>query len=186
MDYYLAEILLSARNHNSDDGGWRQILVFVVIAVFYGISYIIKAAKAGKPEEQQEKGKPQARRSPVQRLNQKEQRPVSKGVQVKPRRPVQAPNREISRPKPGVEKIIAKMPEILEETPIQAEMTGKPLQGPKGLKSPGLDTSKPKKIMVEKPSIKFDDTEMLRKAILHYEILGKPVSLRGPGEHTVG
>jgi len=186
MDYYLVEILLSARNRNSDDGGWRQILVFVVIAVFYGISYIIKAAKAGKPEEQQEKGKPQARRSPVQRLKQKEQRPVSKGVRVKPRRAIQALHREISQPHPVVEKMTSKMPETLEETAIQAEMIRKPLQGPKGLKSSDIGISKTKEIFGNKPLIQFDDSEMLRKAILHYEILGKPVSLRGPGEHTVG
>lgn len=186
MGQYLAEILLSARNRNSDDGGWMQILIFVVIAVFYGISYIIKAAKTVKTEQQEQKGKPQARRSPFQRINQKVQRPVRSGVREQPRRQVQAANREISRPMPVVEKITAKMTETLEETPIQAEMTGKPLQGPKGLKSPGLDTSKQKKIMAEKPSIKFDDSEMLKKAILHYEILGKPVSLRGPGEHTAG
>ena len=186
MDYYLAEIFLSARNRNSDDGGWIQILVFVVIAVFYGISYIIKAAKAKKAEEQEQNGKPQARRSFVQRLNQKGQRPVSSSVRVQPRRPIQATYREISRPQPVVEKITSKKPETLEKTAIQSEMIGKPLQRPKGLKSTGLDTSKTKEIMVKKPSIKFDDSEMLRKAILHYEILGKPLSLRGPGEHTAG
>lgn len=186
MGYYLAEIFLSARNRNNDDGGWMQILVFVLIAVVYGISYILKAAKAGKPEEQQQKGKPQARRSPFQRLNQKGQRPVSRGVKAQPRRPIQAVHREISRPQPAVEKITAKMPATLEETAIHAEMIGKPLQRPKGLKSIDLDTSKAIEIILDKPLIKFDDTEMLRKAILHYEILGKPVSLRGPGEHTVG
>jgi len=186
MDYCLVEILLSARNRNSDDGGWRQIFVFVVIAVFYGISYIIKAAKAVKPEEQQEKGKPQVRRSPVQGLKQKGQHLVSRDFRVKPRRPIQAVHREISQAKPVVEKMTSKMPETLEKTAIQSEMISKPLQGPKGLKSTGLDTSKTKEIVGNKPLIQFDDSEMLRKAILHYEILGKPVSLRGLGEHTAG
>jgi len=186
MDYYLAEILLSARNRNSDDGGWMQILIFIVIAVFYGISYIVKAAKAGKSEEQRQKGKPQARRSPVQKLNQKGQHPVSRVGRVQPRRPAQAVHREISRPQPVVKKITAKIPETLEETAIQAEMISKPVQGPKGLKSMFLDTSKQREIIKDKRSIVFDDSEMLRKAILHYEILGKPVSLRGPGEHTAG
>ena len=186
MDYYLAEIFLSARNRNSDDGGWIQILVFVVIAVFYGISYIIKAAKAKKAEEQEQNGKPQARRSLVQRLNQKGQRPVSRGIKAQPRRPIQAVHREISRPQPVVEKITAKMPATLEETAIQSEMIGKPLQKLKGLEGTDLDTSKPIGIIRDKPSIIFDDSETLKKAILHYEILSKPVSLRGPGEHTAG
>jgi hypothetical protein len=32
----------------------------------------------------------------------------------------------------------------------------------------------------------YDDPEKLRRAILHYEILGKPLSLREPGEHIIG
>jgi hypothetical protein len=32
----------------------------------------------------------------------------------------------------------------------------------------------------------YDDSEKLRRAILHYEILGKPLSLREPGEHIIG
>jgi hypothetical protein len=32
----------------------------------------------------------------------------------------------------------------------------------------------------------YDDTEKLRRAILHYEILGKPLSLRDPSEHIIG
>jgi hypothetical protein len=186
MNYYLAEIFLSARNRNNDNGGWMQILVFVMIAVVYGISYIIKAAKAEKPEEQQQKGKPQATRRPMQRLNQKRQYPVSRSIKAQPRRPIQSGYGEISRPKPVVEKMTSKMPETLEETAIQAEMVVKPLQRPKRLSVTDLDTSKPIEIIGEKLSIQFDDSEMLRKAILHYEILGKPVSLRGPREHTAG
>ncbi len=32
----------------------------------------------------------------------------------------------------------------------------------------------------------YADPEGLRRAILHYEILGKPLSLRGPGEQVIG
>jgi hypothetical protein len=32
----------------------------------------------------------------------------------------------------------------------------------------------------------YEDPEKLRRAILHYEILGKPLSLREPGEHIIG
>ena len=32
----------------------------------------------------------------------------------------------------------------------------------------------------------YDDPEKLRRAILHYEILGKPISLREPAEHIIG
>jgi len=189
MDYYFAEILSSARNRNNDDGGWIQILVFVVIAVFYGISYIIKAAKAKKVEEQQQDGKPQASRNLVQRLNQKGQRPVSISVRKQPRRPIQAAYRESSRPQPEAVKIpemLLQKAQTLEETAMQEEMIVKPLQKSKGLWGTELDTSKPVEIIGDKPSITFDDSEMLRKAILHYEILGKPLSLRGPGEHTAG
>ncbi|MHC4737543.1 MAG: hypothetical protein ACYS9Y_01430 [Planctomycetota bacterium] len=186
MNYYLAEIFLSARNRNNDNGGWMQILVFVMIAVVYGISYIIKAAKAEKPEEQQQKGKPQATRRPMQRLNQKRPVPVSRIIKAQPRRPIQAEYGEISRPKPVIEKMTSKLPETLEEITIQPEMIRKPLQRPKRLSVTDLDTSKPIEIIGDTPLIKFADSEMLRKAILHYEILGKPVSLRGPGEHTAG
>ena len=32
----------------------------------------------------------------------------------------------------------------------------------------------------------YEDPEKLRRAILHYEILGKPISLRGPSEQFCG
>ena len=32
----------------------------------------------------------------------------------------------------------------------------------------------------------YENPENLRRAILHYEILGKPLSLREPGEHIIG
>jgi hypothetical protein len=32
----------------------------------------------------------------------------------------------------------------------------------------------------------YENPESLRRAILHYEILGKPLSLRDPSEHIIG
>jgi hypothetical protein len=32
----------------------------------------------------------------------------------------------------------------------------------------------------------YGDTDRLRRAILHYEILGRPLALRRPGEDAVG
>ena len=185
MNYCLAQLILAARSRNSDNGGWIQILVFAVIAIVYGISYIIKT-KANKLEEQQQgQGKPDAGRRPGQKAYPTAQRPVSKTAQTQPRRPIQAAYREIARPQPAAEN---KMPEIQLQRPEvkqvlarpeELALVGEPLAGIKGLEATDLKVTQPRAIIEQKPLFDFDDPDSLRRAILHYEILGKPLSLRG-------
>jgi hypothetical protein len=46
------------------------------------------------------------------------------------------------------------------------------------------ETAQPK-VAIE-PLLDYDDTDELKRAILHYEILGRPLSLRGPSEQIIG
>ncbi|UCC22736.1 MAG: hypothetical protein JSW23_01310, partial [Planctomycetota bacterium] len=52
----------------------------------------------------------------------------------------------------------------------------------------GLAAEKKEKepVILEEPLLALDDPDVLRRAILYYEILGKPVSMRPPGQHLIG
>ncbi|MHC4396264.1 MAG: hypothetical protein ACYS1A_11485 [Planctomycetota bacterium] len=189
MQLYLAQIVLAAR----DEGGWMQILVFVMIAVFYGISYFLKA-KSNKLEKEQQQEKPQDGGRPVQKPCRRTERPVRKTAQPQQRRPIRPAYREIARPQPILEKISIKKdrtqlqrPAEVIEMKIQPELVGKPFEP-----LPDMDlglavkkTTVPDGVLKE-PLFDVDDPEALRRAILHYEILGKPVSLRGSSEQIAG
>jgi hypothetical protein len=52
----------------------------------------------------------------------------------------------------------------------------------------GLAAEKKEKepVIIEEPLLALDDPDALRRAILYYEIIGKPVSMRRQGEHLIG
>jgi hypothetical protein len=59
MNYLLTQLILAARKNN-EDNGWMQILVFVILAVFYALGSIlkVKANKAASKGKEQKSGKP--------------------------------------------------------------------------------------------------------------------------------
>ena len=70
MNYWLAQFLsalggqvLAARNSDEKDTGWMQILVFVILSVFYAVGSIVKA-RANKTAP---KGKEQVPRKPARK-----------------------------------------------------------------------------------------------------------------------
>jgi len=54
-----------------------------------------------------------------------------------------------------------------------------------GAKRIGIAGETPQTKYLAEILLDYDDPEKLRRAILHYEILGKPLSLRGPSEHII-
>ncbi|MFA5251146.1 MAG: hypothetical protein WC454_00975, partial [Phycisphaerae bacterium] len=60
MNYWLAQLVLAARNSN-EDNVWMQILGFVILAIFYAVGSIVKA-RANKTTP---KGKEQTPRKPA-------------------------------------------------------------------------------------------------------------------------
>lgn len=122
---------------------------------------------------------------------------------------IQPPRRKIARPEPvvqmfGAEKARAapletiellEEPELPQPAPqVQSELPGLqelPEFTSKTVKELG---DKRAAILAETPGARYlaevlldyADPEDLRRAILHYEILGRPLSLRGPSDHIIG
>jgi len=165
MNYWLAQFLsalggqaLAARNSDEKDTGWMQILVFVILAVFYALGSIVKA-KANKTAQKEE----QIPRKPA-------------GKPPESNRDLQRPTPR-SQPRPQVAKpqVQPKLEEISELTPAASLLRSK---------TAGAEI--PQAGYLSGILSDYDDPEKLRRAILHYEILGKPLSLRDPSEHIIG
>jgi hypothetical protein len=191
MNYILAQLFLAARKSN-EDKGWVQILVFVVLTVFYALGSIVKArankaaAKGEEKEEENQTSKPARRPSEstieMQLLKQLFGYPERPAPGKQPRQQVVKPQvqptrRKVARPAGGAmlepqvvrPQVQPKLEEIPEFTPAvllrKSEAAGAEIPQTKYLSEILSD---------------YDDSEKLRRAILHYEILGKPVALREP------
>ncbi len=168
-----------------------QLLIIVVLAAIYGVGGLLKA-RANKLERKQEEqlgrkpapepseGTVAVKRLPA-RPDEQAQRP-SPPMQRRQYRPqVRPPGRKIMRPQPSVQKFITKeepavWPETLEPQ-LQPELKDIHIGIPSKTEQPET---------VIESLLGFDDPDLLRKAILHYEILGRPLSLRSPSEHIAG
>ena len=222
MNNLLAQLILAARNSDSEDTGWMQMLVFIVLAAFYVIGSILKA-RANKQQklEQEEPGhKPpeSTRGAPkplAKTLYRQAQRPVGHAPKSQPSpQQVQPPRRKIIRPQPVGRKSSIKTEQAIKlptlevlETPkvslprpqLQADLEELPEftieTVAKDIRLSSIEALGAKRIGIagETPQTKYlaeilsdyDDPEKLRRAILHYEILGKPLSLRGPSKHII-
>jgi len=213
MNELLAQIIIAARNNDREGVGWMQILVFVILAVFYALGGIAKA-KANKLKKQQQEqtgrkpgfkppegtGAPKTfQRTPYQQV----QRPTDRIPGRQPSQQVRPPRRKVARPQPAVQKLATKkeqdiLPETLESPELSLlrpqlqpsieelpEFIGKPVKGLRE-KHVGIPAEKPPAEYVHGLLLDYADPDKLRRAILHYEILGKPLALRGPSERVVG
>ena len=70
----------------------------------------------------------------------------------------------------------------IEELSEYTSKTLKKLQG----KRLGIGAKEPKAKDVSEPVLDYADRDELTRAILHYEILGRPLSMRGPSERIIG
>lgn len=198
---YLAQIILAARDRDVKE--WPNILFIVVVAVFWAVGGILKA-KANKPsrqdqEQPERKGglkpaegtrTPRAFQQKTSYQQPQAQRPVSR-PQVR-----QAPRRKVARPQPIVQKLeTLEPPRPLQVSPQAPQLqpdfqelpdfTGETVKKLKGKRiATPAETPQPK--YVAELLSDYADPNQLKRAILHYEILGKPLSLRGPSEHIIG
>jgi len=159
MDY-LAQITLFAQN--GDDGNWMQMLIFVGIAVFYVIAGVVRKFSENKiklDEEEQPRRLTQSKR-PRGRFIPFEL--VSQMFDNEVEEPIQSPAPEAPQPSESQPQ-----PELEDKRVVVSSQTTEPAD-------------------VIEPLLDLGDADKLTMAILHYEILGKPVSLRGPSEHIIG
>lgn len=188
MDILLSQLILAGPGDDSD--GWMNILLVLVLAVFWIVSGIIKATSQ-KPQDSQKKQPPM--RKPVRKVPPPT---TARGPSGRPTKTVQA--RPQPRPRPATPAIEAG--KVLRSKTVQARRKlesppSKPQVGPILQDLPEF-ASKP---LIELDHMRlgvpdqtteaedlpelvldFADPDELIKAILHYEILGPPVSLRNP------
>lgn len=171
MNGLLVQIIFSARNNGIE--GWMQILVLVLVVVFYALGSILKSKTKqpeGEAEEQLERkppGKPLERGRGLQRrfAQQAEQTRVGGPVR-RPRRPQpQQPPSEL----PGTELVTEKV--FPQREPPLGSLTSPHEPGEELRLELLLD---------------YADPDELRRAILHYEILGQPLAVRDPSQRTAG
>jgi len=195
--------IILASHGDRDVGDWTNVLFVVIMLVFWAIGGILKA-KSGKAKAQREEGSARRRPGlgedrqvpgkPVQvpspraiRTSEAEpgtERPIIRRVQ----RPIRARDlaaglRSVSQELPacGEQDVHIELSEELQslETKQQADRDrGDILLGLSP--SPGLMFASSESRLGTRALLDLDSAEKLRKAILHYEVLGKPMALREP------
>jgi len=176
-----------------EDSGWMQLLVFVVVGVFYALGGIIKARKrkGGVEEEDESPGEPappEPQREPLRAIG----RPRQPQGSTVPRKSVlqtfveeitRAAQVQVQPPQPQKPPPAARTPRIETEAV-------EPRKKPAGDASAA---SQRKPLAVEakqEPAAarplaitpELATTDDLARAVLAYEILGKPLSLRDAAE----
>lgn len=184
MNYWLAQLILAARNRDKDSG-WVQILFFVILSVFWALGSIVKAKsnKTTKGKEQTP-GKP-VRKPPESTIDLRLLKQLFGLPEEGQHSPEEPKPQAAMRVRPVSRKVVRRhparvaKPEEIPEPPaeIVRKMEGKTVAAP---------TNIPQTKYLSDILSDYEDTEKLRRAFLHYEILGKPVSLREPSEQTMG
>jgi len=192
MIAFFQQLRLFAVNGDNDGGGWIQLLVFVVLGVVYALGNLAKA-KAGKSEEsQKDAAKPGPRYKPLDEFETSKKTSTQRQQQPKPQRytPPKRPAKQVppqrypartlrqalaagAAVKPGkIEKLAMHDLKLISDG-----LTGKKAM----LKDEKLEpvVSEPAKAETS-GDVLFELTahEQLQAAILHYEILGRPLALR--------
>lgn len=213
MNIFLVQTVLIARNEDVES--WMNILVVVVLAVFWALGSIIKARKQGAQNRQKEPlARKPARRPAAQTTTLRVQllkgpdrapaghRPTRSGVQEARTKlaewraaarkfaeeadqafraqmaeptPEPPPQQTLPKPGAGLAAYVREIPEFASKLSITPE------EPP----APGTPETQPEEYLTDLLA-DYADSDQLRRAILHYEILGRPLSLREPGGSAIG
>ncbi len=204
----LATILL-ARNDDTENGGWIRLLVLVVLGLMYVFGGLakMKANKSSEKEKEGSKGMPkrQPRYKPLEPAVQPRHakpkrspapRPGVSQITPRPARQIRKPSeapmhrqrRHIAVRAPEVQKEPTKRavkPTSAEvERAIPSSVAPSELGEIESLEIDVLHKQKEEELISKsKPVLDYGNLDALREAIIHYEILGKPLSLREPKQH---
>jgi len=195
MDVLLMAVVLAVRNRNSEDGGWVQFLVLIIVGVFWVLG-VLKAKSRKNEQSQQESPRPVRPRTanpmkamPEQKLSLQQHRAFRAWQQQQTPRAMKRPEPATKKPSAGKKRLLGELNPI-EQLDTEELAPGLEMEMPQGLTQPIVNLGQRKKVagatVVESAILEglvadYSDVEQLRRAILHYEILGKPLSLRPPG-----
>ena len=203
MSELLAQLILARRNDDAE--GWMNILIVIVLAVFWAIGGIIKA-KGKKPGGRDEQLPSKAVRKPPlhsrearEQMLSRLQRPAdsAQGQGQQPRPAAEKPRLKFADLQTAVRKFaveaeqafqvntkepVPKLEPALKEPQIKAERVefkpiGKTVRGLQD-KRASEPAQMPESKYLSELLMDYADPEELRRAILHCEILGRPLSLR--------
>jgi hypothetical protein len=176
MLMYLAQMMLAKRN--DEDGGWVQLLIFIIVAIFYSMGGLLKAKGKKNQEAQQKPAKPG--------LQPQRQQKVSRLMQL--RDEAIAAQRRIREAKQAQKARIPEETDILLSQKTSQELEEKLFGADSASKVPpksiDLDTLQYKPNddtedqLLHEQLVDFSEPDNLRKAIIYSEILGKPIALR--------
>jgi hypothetical protein len=161
-------------------------LIFVIIAVIYALGGILKKAKDRRIILEDEEGI--ERPVPGRQKRQQQRRSESRRVKTPQKRWFVSGEEDVKRPrhvlaaaKPKASKPVKTKPPALEPSVSILDVGLKEAEKLLGetIAAPEPSNKKKQYITVELP-VHLQDPDELRRAILHYEILGRPISLREP------
>jgi hypothetical protein len=209
MDNLLAQIILAAKN--DDIEGWMNILFVVIIAVFWALGGILKAKTKNVKKEVDENLSDKSPRKHEQfpigekkDLSKHNFRTHSVGPETNRqyRRQIERLRRRVS-PRLislslGTEKKPTAIPSektsVKQRTSKRIPKINMPVEEHSKLESKPVGELKDKNIVRQEMSeapvtldslLDYTNSDELKKAILHYEILGKPMSMREPDDKII-
>jgi len=188
-----------------DSSGWMNILFIVVVAVFWAVGGLIKATgnrnqKQGAQKPSQPSSDGRKRETWLQQLAKKAeeiQRAMEMGgSKEQPRPPRQPQERPVESSRPSEGRVAVRTgrggrPVLVYERQGPQRPAEEPRQQPatqaeSQVAAERTSMSAAKKTIpadhVSSLVIDYTDPDAMKKAILHYEILGKPMALRDPFE----
>jgi len=204
MNNISTQAILAVRSDDLER--WMNVLLVVILAAFWAIATLVKARVKQNQEQQDQQGQQRrARGSPL--ATRRTQQPARPRAAPRNRlrtedRLKEAGKRRAIPAKPTTAEGMD-VPTAVLETPEEPKLPSPTMKLEPALQElpelrtsiaarkgvyPGLPAKKPaaESAFQLEDLLDYDDPEELRRAILHYEILGKPLSLRDSGERTIG
>lgn len=172
MNFLIQQVVVAQR-----DTDFSEIIFIIVIAVFWIIGAIVKvASKKTQSADKFGKQKDYAKRQAP--------RPIQYKPIPRPEKPSTQVETGIKKPIPKVKRPVKKEPAFVKLDLPEAPVLGEDLlvdiiTEPIYKKEPKLTVAgKEAKTETEEVLLSFENIDDVRKGILYYEILGKPLSLR--------
>jgi hypothetical protein len=187
-----------------DFDNWVNILFVVMIAIFWLVGGLVKAM-AKKAQDRQQPGteaqpKPLRRPADFRQARSRKPPPVPSGVRpplqpklrrqpegaARPRPAAYKPDDSRQKPDyiPAVDLAVqpektTKVPHLRIDLPEHRQLSSQFIEQSDLTKAATL-TQKPRFAAASLSFLDISNPQELRRAIMHYEILGKPLALRGP------